>query len=60
MPDPGKLASDIADKEAQLETEKNAHRAEAIRNEIHGMQINLQHEIAVEFGEDFDPGENKS
>lgn len=60
MSDPGKRASDIADKEAQLETERNAQRAEEIRNEIHGMEINQQQEIAADLGEDFDLGENKS
>lgn len=60
MTDPNKRASDIADKEAQLETEKNAQRAEEIHTEIHGMEINQQSEIAADIGEDFDPGENKS
>ena len=60
MSDANKRASDIADKEAQLETETNSQRAEEIRNEIHGMEINQQSEIAADLGEDFDPGEDKS
>lgn len=60
MSDPGKRASDIADKEAQLETEKNSQRAEEIKNDIHGLQISQQSEIASQTGEDFDPGEEKS
>ena len=60
MSDPGKRASDIADKEAQLSFENNSQRAYEIRNEIHGMEINQQQEIAADLCEEFDPGENKS
>lgn len=54
MPDPSKRASEIADKEAQLESESNAQRSEEIKNEIHGMEVNQQLEIAADLGEDFD------
>lgn len=57
MTDPSKRASDIADKEAQRETETNPQRAEEIGNEIHGMEINQQSEIAADVGEDFDPAD---
>lgn len=50
--DTGRLTSSIADKEAQLETEKNAQRAQEIKNDIHGLQVEVQDQIAKDLGEE--------
>ena len=59
MPDPERIANDIANTEARLEGETNSQTAESIQNEIHGMQVEMQHEIAQSVGDDWDPADSQ-
>lgn len=57
MSDPGQIANDIANAEARLEGETNPQTIESIQNEIHGLQCEMQHEIAQDTGDDWDPAD---
>jgi hypothetical protein len=60
MPDPEELASRIADKEAQIESSTDKNFIQETQNQIHGLQVTLQIEIASQTGQDFDPGSDKN
>lgn len=53
MPDDtGRLTNSIADKEAQVENSTDKQFVENTNNEIHGLQVEVQSEIASDLGEE--------